>query len=111
MPDEGIDTKPGLTPAEAAVSYMLQRIRADADLRYHMLGTEAFERLCTAEAARVGRPLGDIKVECSKPYPHRAQDRARLPAYVKLVEAIGEMKHIDPIARQRIADLIREGKP
>lgn len=39
---------------QAAIKYILDRIQRDADLRHHMIHTEAFRRLCAAEAAALG---------------------------------------------------------
>jgi len=61
MKDQHITTDPALSPAEAAVSYLLQRVRVDADLRHHLVGTEAFERLCSAEAARTGKTPDQVE--------------------------------------------------
>lgn len=38
----------------AAIKYILDRIQRDADLRHHMIHTEAFRLLCAAEAAALG---------------------------------------------------------
>jgi len=85
MKDEALTTAPALTPAEAAVNYVLQRIRVDADLRYHMLYTEAFARLCAAEAVRVGKTVEEIKALCSEPAKHCKND---VPKLVKLRAAV-----------------------
>lgn len=55
MKDEAITVDVGMTPAEDAVAYLLKRMRLDANLAYHMRGTEAFARLVRAEAARTGK--------------------------------------------------------
>lgn len=61
MRDEAITTAPTLSKAEAAVSYILKRMRVDANLRHHLLGTEAFSRLCQAEAARAGKSEEEVE--------------------------------------------------
>lgn len=45
------------TKAEAAVTYMLRRIRSDGKLAFLLLYTEAWERLTEAEAERLGEPV------------------------------------------------------
>lgn len=53
MKDTVIPTQPELSTLENAVSYILQRMRHDANLRHYMLGTQAFALLCEAEAERI----------------------------------------------------------
>jgi hypothetical protein len=54
MKDEGIIIDPDqpLSTSERAVLYLLRRIRLDANLRWYMLHTEAFQLLCEAESQR-----------------------------------------------------------
>jgi hypothetical protein len=54
MRDEGelVDPNQPLSRSERAVLYTLRRIRLDANLRYYMLHTEAFQLLCEAESDR-----------------------------------------------------------
>jgi len=61
MRDEEIIIPPTLTTAQSAVLYVLKRIPLDADLRHHMLDTEAFARLCAAEAERTGKTAEDVE--------------------------------------------------
>lgn len=49
------------TTATAAVTYLLDRIQVDPELRYHMLGTEAMERLIAVEATATGRSIEDVR--------------------------------------------------
>jgi hypothetical protein len=80
MKDEGLATAAELPDAEAAVNYLLQRVQVDADLRWHMLGTEAFHRLCVAEAKRTGMPVGAIEANYSIPLARCADDKPKLVA-------------------------------
>jgi hypothetical protein len=88
MRDEAIATAPHLTPAEAAVYYLLQRMRLDADLRHHLLDTEAFAKLCAAESRRTGTTAEAIEAVYSVPAPHCADERPKL---VACRAAIGEL--------------------
>jgi len=88
MRDETIITEPGLSSAEAAVSYLLQRIRLDADLRYHMVGTEAFSRLCAAEAERAGEAASLVISEFSTAAPHRRDEVPALLHCQRLLDQI-----------------------
>src|SRR5437763_1659617 len=76
MKDEGLTTRPELSLAEAAVNYLLQRIRVDADLRHHLLWTEAFAKLCLAEAHRTGESEGTVRERYSAPAD--PEDKPRL---------------------------------
>jgi len=78
MIDEALRTAPTLSPAEAAVSYILQRIRVDANLRYHMLHTEAFGRLCAADALRTGKTEEEAMTTYSTPAEHCRNDKPQL---------------------------------
>jgi len=85
MKDEALMTAPKLSPAEAAVNYMLQRIRVDANLRYHMIHTEAFSRLVAAEAHRTGELAEEIDAKYSTLADHCKSD---LPKIAVLKNAI-----------------------
>lgn len=90
MRDEAITTTPTLGSAEAAVCYMLQRIRVDANLRYYMLDTEAFARLCAAEAARIGTDADSVEAIYGELAPHCAGESAeavRLRNKLELIRA------------------------
>ncbi len=76
MKDHSLPTPPGLSAAEAAVSYVLRRIQLDADLRWHMLHTQTFELLCTAEALLAGKTKEEIAALFSTP---ANDDKAQLP--------------------------------
>lgn len=84
MKDEGLTTDPALSLDAAAVNYLLQRIKVDADLRYLMLHTEAFHRLCVAEAARSGETIDYEKATHGRP---RDGDH-RKPLIVEMQEAM-----------------------
>jgi hypothetical protein len=88
MTDEGLATQPQLSPAEAAVNYVLRRIRVDANLRYHMLHTEAFSLLCDAEAARTGKSRDTIEQLYGTPAANCRDVQARLPACIERLESI-----------------------
>lgn len=91
MKDENLATAPGLSPAEAAVSYLLRRIQADADLRWHMVGTEAFARLCAAEAARTGESADAVhRRHTGMLSGHHPRD-ARLPKAQTILEKIADL--------------------
>ena len=70
MKDEGLMSEVGCTKPEQAVGYVLRRIQLDADLRYHMIGTEAFRLLCEAQAERTGETVECIKAMYSRPSNH-----------------------------------------
>ncbi len=78
MRDEAIITEPQLSVAEGAICYLLQRVRVDADLRWHLVGTEAFHRLCAAEAKRRGEDLEIVKERYSTLLPRCRSDKPRL---------------------------------
>lgn len=78
MRDEYISTAPRLTCAEDAILYVLKRLKVDADLRWHMLGTEAFERLCDAEAKRSGHPGEYVRALYATPATSCADDKPKL---------------------------------
>jgi hypothetical protein len=46
-----------------AVRYALNRVQTDPEFRWHMLGTEAFDRLIRAEAAYTGRSEHDVRAD------------------------------------------------
>ena len=113
MKDENITTPPGLTPAEAAVSYLLQRVQHDVDLRYHLIGIEAFYRLCVAEAQRTGQSPEHMKDVYSTPADPGEQPK--LVVARRLLEQIGQMAHdaaqLGPpavVVFDRIHDLTQE---
>lgn len=81
---EGPPTAPVVAPvdpdwaAHTAVRYVLDRIQVDPDLRWLMLGTEAFAMLCQAEAAYVDDPLE--RVMNLREQDLQPEHRKRLPA-------------------------------
>lgn len=74
--DEAVEwLDPDLTKADEAVKYVLDRAQTDADLGYLIgPGTQTFEMLCAAEAARTGEPIEAVKAKrstsCAR-YPRR----------------------------------------
>lgn len=78
MRDEALTTAPGLTAAESTVNYLLKRMRVDANLRYHMLHTEAFAKLCAAEAERTGKTIEAVVSIYSRPADHCRDDEPKL---------------------------------
>jgi predicted RNA-binding Zn-ribbon protein involved in translation (DUF1610 family) len=90
MIDQVIPVDPGLSLADQAVDYMLERIRRDVDLRWLMLDTEAWAKLCEAHSARTGRPLEDVREESRKLYPHCANDKPRIPEMRRQIAALEE---------------------
>lgn len=83
MKDEALVAS-GVTAAQKAVSYLLRRIAKDADLRYLMLGTEAYALLCVAEKERTGIEIGgEVGID---PPPGTVDGIARLYRYAKLIE-------------------------
>lgn len=93
MIDEGTLLAPAeaaaMSPADEAVSYMLARIQVDADLRWLMLHTEAFAKLCQAEGHRTGETpemVGSRRSIDLRP-KYRRRD-PRLPLALKHLEAI-----------------------
>lgn len=85
MRDEGITTDPSLSLADQAVNYVLRRVQLDADLRWHMVGTEAYHRLCVADAARRGRDVDVVKDQWATPPDRLKGEKARLPEAEKKI--------------------------
>lgn len=58
------------TPMEVtlyeAVRHALYRMQTEPEFRWHMLGTETFERLVKAEAAFTGRSEDEVKADRSR---------------------------------------------
>jgi hypothetical protein len=115
MIDEGLETSPGLTAAEAAVNYLLQRIQVDADLRWIMVGTEAYARLCVAEHERTGTPLETIRTAYATPPERLRGEKPKLIRYRTLVDEIEKLARDGAIAYrsplemcERISRLIQE---
>lgn len=88
MRDEGLTTAPELSPSQAAVNYLLQRMRVDADLRHHLLYTEAFARLCKAEAVRTLRTVEEVTEHYSTLAPHCRRDKPQLVVMRETVRAV-----------------------
>lgn len=91
MNDHGDLKTPGLTPAETAVRYLLDRIRLDADLRYLMLDTEAMHLLCAAEAQRVGQTREMIEGVYRMPASANAGREPRLKVYRDMRDALEDL--------------------
>lgn len=105
MRDEALATETSLTKAEAAVSYILQRIRVDADLRWLMIGTEAFSRLCHAEAERTGKSFDEVREEFSKLAKRCERDVPRVVAFRRLAEQLYEAARRDSISRKELLEM------
>lgn len=58
------------TPLEVtiyeSVRYALYRAQTDPDFRWHMMGTETFDRLIKAEAAFLGRTEDEVRTDRSR---------------------------------------------
>jgi hypothetical protein len=67
MKDEAIRIAPCPTDAQAAILYVLTRCQLDLNLRHYMVHTEAFTRLCDAEAKRTGEDLEVVEDRFSQP--------------------------------------------
>lgn len=90
MKDEALQTDPALSVAEQAVSYMLQRMRVDVNLRHYLIGTEAFAKLCEAEAKRIGTDAESIEAIYSQLAPHLAGHKATVVHHRDKLEKIGD---------------------
>jgi hypothetical protein len=88
MRDEGLTVGSQLEHAQAAVKYILKRITVDPDLRHHMIGTEAYDRLCLAEASRIGKTLDQVKEAYWELAPHCRGERAQLVEMRERLEAL-----------------------
>lgn len=102
MRDEALTTPPQLSAAEAAVNYILQRVRVDADLRYHLLHTEAFARLCRAEAERTGKTDEEVEEHYSMLANHCKDD---LPKLVKVRKAVKDAVQVCRDRDREMCDL------
>lgn len=83
MSETVIDDR-GLSAAEAAVRYALERTVRDPQFRWHMIGTETLARLICAEAERRGVSEDDVesallaaiaKQPCEQPLEQELQHR------------------------------------
>jgi predicted nuclease with TOPRIM domain len=88
MRDEHLDVSDITAPAERAVLYLLKRMQVDVNLRHHMIGTEAFAKLCEAEAARVGMSPEMVMEEYSTLEKHCRYDVADVVTLRKRVEGL-----------------------
>jgi len=105
-----------MTPADVAVAYMLGRIQEDPDLRHVMLHTEAFHKLCIAEASRKrfmapGETAEQVETRRSMDrQPAHRKFKPRIPEFRRLIEAIAnrvvEMRFSDDL----LAELIDEAQ-
>lgn len=92
MADWGDYTNHNLAPADKAVAYLLERARRDPDLRWLLLGTQAFALLCEAEAVRSGRTRDEVGATAATPVAHRDANRpARLETHADLLAACEEV--------------------
>lgn len=106
MRDEGLVAS-GASAAEKAVNYILQRIAHDADLRYLLLGTQAYALLCEAEKERTGIEIGgELGID---PPPGTVPGQAKLPRYAKLLEAakatVYRLRFVDGLRADQLVEL------
>jgi hypothetical protein len=74
-----------------AVTYLLDRQQENPDLHWEIgFGTEAFRRLCVAEAAATGRPLEEVEKERQRDL-QPAHDR-REPEVLRLRKELEELR-------------------
>lgn len=78
------------TLAEQAVAYVLNRVVYDADVRWHMMGTETLRRCLIAEAERTGLPEYEVEARLAKRIKGRRQEKAKL---VEARERIEELEY------------------
>lgn len=104
MKDQMLSIPAGLNAAEAAVLYVLKRVRVDADLRWHMLHTEAFERLCNAEAQRTRKALEDVENQYGTP---ANDDKAKLPELRRKVEDLEARGKAPEITAAELSQALR----
>lgn len=84
-------------PVYGAVRYLLDRVQTDPDLRYLLLGSEAFARLCQAEAHATGRPLGEVR--SARERDAQPAHRRREPDVLALKRRVEQLE--DELARVR----------
>lgn len=78
-----------VTTADRAVSFLLHQYQIDPDLRWELKHTEAFRRLCQAEAERTGEPPECVAERRSVDLQPRHRRRsARLPSALRHLEAL-----------------------
>lgn len=106
MRDEGLTTPPNLNPAEAAVLYVLKRIQVDVDLRFHMLDTEAFARLCAAESQRIGKSPEQVRDQFAVLAPHCRHDKPRIQTLRQAIQETMSVLERNENGHQWIRDLI-----
>ena len=91
MRDVGLTANHSLSPADAAVKYLLDRIQHDPDLRWLMLHSEAFYLLCAAEAARTGETLEVVEarrvLDLQPPHDQREPEVVRLRSKLEAMGA------------------------
>lgn len=86
--------KRSMTPDQVAVTCLLDRMQRDADLRWVMLHTDAFQKLCEAEAARTGETPKMVAARRSIDLrPKYRRQPAKLPRALKHLEWITHAGH------------------
>lgn len=95
MRDEGLMVEPGLSAHEEAVSYILQRIRVDANLRYYLVGSEAWAKLCIAEAQRTGEDVEKVRRRTAEMLPHCRNDVPEVHKLRQDIERIERTTSLD----------------
>lgn len=86
-----------MTPAQKAITYLLDRAQTDPDLGYQIgPGTEAFRLLCEAEAADLGKDFKEVYDDRKKSYA------TRLPKVVELGER-ASIQH-ELLSRSQVAE-------
>jgi hypothetical protein len=109
MKDVHITWPPELSPAESAVLYLLKRVRHDADLRWHVLGTEAFALLCAAEAARTGKSAEEVEALYATPVDGELPQLVRCRRAIrKAIDALCDERDQRALPRKWMADVIDE---
>lgn len=78
------------TLAEQAVQFVLNRVVCDADVRWHMIGTETLRRCLIAEAERTGLSENEVEARLAKRIKGRRQEKAKL---VEARERIEELEY------------------
>jgi hypothetical protein len=108
MRDEGILVDPESVAdfRERAVLYLLRRMRVDVNFRHYMLGTEAFELLCIAEAERQLTSVDAVKALYSKMHEMNAHDVADVVKLREKLEKIRQTCEKHPTIPGRVVEEI-----
>lgn len=96
-----------MSPADAAVTYLLNRIQVDPDLRWLMLNTEAFTKLCVAEAARLGEAVEAVTER--REHDRQPSHRRHQPRLVEFRRIVQEIRDLDGVNHDdKLTDLLEE---